>query len=404
MSITLLSPKESINFIETVKSHAIMPSFSKSLIDFIQAFSKELLENKENKSHPDLIALGFWMRKANLVNLKNQYLNTKQNKIWIARGLVFHIAPSNVDTIFIYSLFLSLLIGNTNIVRVSQSISPAMAIIIKTLNSLLKLPNFSIIKPMFCIVTYPHLDEINDSLSLACDTRVIWGGDSTVKKIRKSPLKPTATEITFADKYSLSIIQVETYLKNENKIKIAELFFNDSFWFDQLACSSPKSLFWLSSSKKNIVEAQSIFWKELDTIIKKKRYEFPKGSQIDKLTACYDLAISGNNDMSITQQVPITRVEIKTLGNFSREFHCGKGLFYEHSISNLSELTPHLTRKDQTVSTYGISKKELTEYISSELPRGIDRIVPIGKALDFDIVWDGQNIFQSFSREITIDI
>ena len=34
--------------------------------------------------------------------------------------------------------------------------------------------------------------------------------------------------------------------------------------------------------------------------------------------------------------------------------------------------------------------------------KGVDRIVPIGKTMDFDFIWDGYNLFDSFTRKISI--
>ncbi|MFC6804089.1 acyl-CoA reductase [Deinococcus caeni] len=36
------------------------------------------------------------------------------------RGLVFHVPPANVDTIFIYSWLMSVLAGNRNVIRLSS--------------------------------------------------------------------------------------------------------------------------------------------------------------------------------------------------------------------------------------------------------------------------------------------
>ena len=48
--------------------------------------------------------------------------------------------------------------------------------------------------------------DINDYLSSMCDLRVIWGGDETIRNLRMSPLPARATEIVFADRYSLAVI------------------------------------------------------------------------------------------------------------------------------------------------------------------------------------------------------
>ena len=81
----------------------------------------------------------------------------------------------------------------------------------------------------------------------------------------------------------------------------------------------------------------------------------------------------------------------------------GSGFFYESYISSLSEITPILNRKIQTVTYFGINKNCWEEVIQKNNPKGIDRIVPIGKALDFDIIWDGIDLLSAFTREIVIN-
>ena len=35
-------------------------------------------------------------------------------------------------------------------------------------------------------------------------------------------------------------------------------------------------------------------------------------------------------------------------------------------------------------------------------PAGIDRIVPMGKSMDFSLIWDGYDLIRQMSRRITI--
>jgi hypothetical protein len=35
-------------------------------------------------------------------------------------------------------------------------------------------------------------------------------------------------------------------------------------------------------------------------------------------------------------------------------------------------------------------------------PVGIDRIVPMGKAMDFALIWDGYDLIRQMSRRVTI--
>jgi hypothetical protein len=51
---------------------------------------------------------------------------------------------------------------------------------------------------------------------------------------------------------------------------------------------------------------------------------------------------------------------------------------------------------------FGFSEEELKDFIKNSNLRGIDRIVPIGKSLDFSIIWDGFNLIESLSRSVQV--
>ena len=70
-------------------------------------------------------------------------------------------------------------------------------------------------------------------------------------------------------------------------------------------------------------------------------------------------------------------------------------------ISKLSELKDYVSKKCQTITYYGISKNEFKNFVLEYNLLGVDRIVPIGKSLEIDLVWDGYDVIKSLSREVT---
>ena len=78
------------------------------------------------------------------------------------------------------------------------------------------------------------------------------------------------------------------------------------------------------------------------------------------------------------------------------------GIIFEYEINELEEIADILIDKDQTIVYYGYTKQQLIQLIEQVNGRGIDRIVPIGTALDFSETWDGQNFLTSFTREVVI--
>jgi hypothetical protein len=54
------------------------------------------------------------------------------------------------------------------------------------------------------------------------------------------------------------------------------------------------------------------------------------------------------------------------------------------------------------MSYYGLTNDQINNFLFDIKPKGIDRIVPIGKTTDFSIIWDGFNLINSLSRIITV--
>ena len=76
------------------------------------------------------------------------------------------------------------------------------------------------------------------------------------------------------------------------------------------------------------------------------------------------------------------------------------GLFYEGNLEDIHELCKKITTKMQTCVTYGIDDQKLAEILIENHVMGIDRIVPVGKAMDIGIYWDGYDVIGSMSRQI----
>src|SRR5690606_19668888 len=95
------------------------------------------------------------------------------------RGLVFHVPPGNVDTMFVYSWLLGLLCGNRNVIRLSRNRDEPVEILCRVAGAALS-EAAPALRAGNAVISYGHEAEINAALSAACDTRVVWGGDATV--------------------------------------------------------------------------------------------------------------------------------------------------------------------------------------------------------------------------------
>jgi len=378
----------------------LLPFFSREAINFLNELSSKILKRPDIRSFPELLALAFWLRKGNLVPIFQNWQNkvSKEEKVF-ARGVAFHIAPSNVDSIFLYSWALSLLSGNSNLVRVSRTRSNQLEILFEIINKLYKTH-----KKIACrnkLFTYEHDEDISSYLSVNSDLRIIWGGDETISLIKKLQSKTTTKDVTFSDKSSLAIINTKSYLSLDKNARneLAHSFFNDSYWFSQKACSSPGRVYFIGN---HAAETSKIFWKQLGLELIKNGSLDDVSLSIKKLTSVFQEIID-NDDIKplIIGKNDHPTVLLQESGS---PIHpsCGGGFFIERRLSNLNELPMLLRTKDQTLSYYGFSSEILNEICQDSLGLGLDRIVPIGHALNFHPVWDGYDLLTEFTKRLTL--
>ncbi len=348
--------------------------------------------------------MAFWMRESHLLDIKRDFIEKNGNKNWLPRGVVLYFAPSNVDSIFIYSWFISMLVGNLNIIRLSQKRSEQIGMLLQAINHLFEQEEYQEIRNRTLILSYEHNDEITKMLSERCDVRMIWGGDQTVQKIRSIQAAPHTYELVFTDKSSMAVLKAHK-VNNTSESDLNQLihqFYNDAFWFDQMACSSPKIIIWVGNENE-IFSAKKVFWSKCKEYILRKGTNFDPAVGITRMATGYSYAAQGFTQSLLTDKTNLPyRIEVHSLNKDIKEQHCGGGTFIELNLADLYHLTKHLTRKDQTLSYYGFTKEELIQFSYHLGGLGIDRIVPIGKALDFQETWDGYDLLVQLTREITV--
>lgn len=384
---------------EIIRNMAVTPTrnpFDDEIVNFLNDVSRTLLGMREARAYPDVVTLAFWIRKASVLNLKKRF-EKKDGDMHLGRGMVFHIAPSNVPVNYAYSLVSGLLTGNMNVVRLPSKDFDQVRIINRAIEE--SLSRFKHVKNYICLVRYERKREINDFLSAMSEVRMIWGGDRTIAELRKSPLMPRAGEIAFADRYSLAIIDSDVYLELDDKQKVAEGFYNDTYLMDQNACTSPCIVVWLGSRKE---EAKKIFWEKLHRIVREK-YSFQPIMGINKLTSSYLTAAAYPNvKIEDCQDNYLVRVKIPEIVDALMNWKDHSGYFLEYDCGEILELRTLCNDTHcQTIGFLG-ERETLFPLLESGI-KGVDRVVPIGKTMDFDLIWDGYDLTERLTRTIHLD-
>lgn len=387
--------------LDAMPSLASKKPFSDDVVAFVSDVSKSLRHNSLSRNFADVMTLGFWLREASVREIQNRFISKDNTKRMLGRGMTFHIAPSNVPVNFAYSMFTALLLGNAVAIRIPSKDFLQVQIIVSAIEEALQLHEN--IRPYVVLMKYGHEPEVNRYISGLCDVRVIWGGDSTVEEIRKAPLNPRATEITFADRYSLAVIKTDDYLKSDDATKelLIQGFYNDTYLTDQNACTSPRIVAWLGDDQSR-VSAMEDFYSRLHELVEAKYVLAPVWA-VDKLKKAYMAATSGKEIVVKRQNEDnlIYRIRVELPDDSLMAYRGNSGFFFETEISSARELAALCNNTScQTVGYFG--DINILDELIDEGIKGVDRVVPIGKTMDFEMIWDGYDLTERLTRLIAI--
>jgi hypothetical protein len=173
-------------------------------------------------------------------------------------------------------------------------------------------------------------------------------------------------------------------------------FYNDSYWFDQAACASPRAIYWVGEPAATAA-ARADFFARLGAVIHSKQPQVDAAMAVEKRVATYGLAVDGiATDISFAGNALAT-VELAGPEGIPRRW-LGTGTFPHSRVAALADLARVVQRRDQTVTHFGFTADELMSFAQVLAGRGVDRMVPIGQALSFSAIWDGYDLMREFTR------
>lgn len=375
------------------------PSFSPAVLEFLAHLSDALRADPVLGRDEEAAAFAFWCRRGHLAALHADHVDGAAR---LGRGLIFHVAPSNVPLLFLYSLAVGLLAGNANVVRLSGRAGGPIPALCALLSRLLELPEHAPIQARVSVVSYPRQAAgITRAYSERCDGRVVWGGDASVRALRGLPLKPAAVDVAFPDRWSLCLLS-EAHVAGLDTASLdllAHRFCNDAYRMDQNACSSPRLVLWLQDA--DVPDGtRDRWWRAVAG--QAGDYTLTPYMASEKYAALCRLAM---------EEPAVARVE--RWGNllyrvilirppvWPEAIRARGGTFLEYGLRALEELADFDSPRLQTVTCAGIAPAAVGRAAAAHRLRGITRAVPVGQALAFDPIWDGVDLLEALSRRIT---
>lgn len=377
--------------------------FDPAAVAFVREFAQRILKLPELRQFPELATLAHWFRPAAIEHLSRSAKGSG-DELMLARGLVFHMAPANVDVLFAYAWLMSVLCGNRNLARLSQKPSAQRSAMVGLLEAMRDENKHASVLERQLLLTYPHDDNVTAALSQHCHARIVWGGDRTVAHIRAVPLAPLAVELAFPDRFGVAAFDAARMAQasEEELPELARRFCNDTLWFGQQACSSPRTVYWVGDTD-TVRLARARFWPQVRHAA--VSHDDEPAALMARLTDAHLLAALGNplHLAGALDEFPL-RLTIPTADGSMREQQSGHGLVVEVVLKNLVELAAQLDDRDQTLVQFGFDAERLQQLVYALGNRAIDRIVPLGRALDFHHVWDGTDLLGTLTRRITCPV
>ncbi len=134
----------------------------------------------------------------------------------------------------------------------------------------------------------------------------------------------------------------------------------------------------------------------------KAKYDFRDIQGINKLTDAYRCAAGLEGvRLCFGADMLLTRAEIPGLYTNLMEYKGNSGFFLEYDCEDIMELRGICDdRRCQTLAYFG-DKKMLGPLLVSGI-HGVDRVVPIGRTMEFDLIWDGMDLVERLSRHMCI--
>ncbi len=397
---------------EIEKSREIFKNITtEKIIDLFHQFGRELLHNKEFISFEGVPFLSNWLRKGNIekIVLKNlgsfevlkDFIGEGRKKVKAQpRGVICQWIAGNVPTLGFFSLIQSILVGNSNIVK----IPPASQFIFLELIKLFRkteiegLKGSDILKTVAVIDFLPSDTKSNLNFSLSADARVIWGGQEAVDAISKTTKMTHCEDIVFGPKYSFGIVDKKAQ-ESEELSKLIRRFVNDIIIFDQGACSSPQVIFF----EKGDLSLESI-GQLFEEEFKLASERFPKNG-IDQFIASKIINIRAEYALSPEKKMLASKENDWTIlmdNNIRLEEPVQSRTIFLKQVESVMDCVNLITPRIQTIGTAIYDRNKLLEFTDAVTYKGVARCVLPGQMNFYDSPWDGIYFLNRLVRWVTL--
>lgn len=304
----------------------------------------------------------------------------------VPRGVVLHVGAGNVFLGIIDSLVIGILTKNVNIIKMSSSGSYFTNIFLEALK---EADEKGVIAGSIAVLNWKGgREDLEAAILSRVNAVFVWGGAEAVAAYRKKAPIHTRVE-GFGPKTSMGIV-FESALANEGFEGIARKAAVDAGLWDQAACSSLHTLYFICPDKKKAGRTAKAFLAEAKKAFADFQKELPQGR------------LSPDEKVEITRARQLARAD-KAMGAAELESSFPKTdwtiiyekdpayrvsplnrVLYVKCVSGLEEIKKSVAPFRDYLQTVGVAGNitERKRTLEALYDSGIARVVRLGRMLD----------------------
>ena len=163
----------------------------------------------------------------------------------------------------------------------------------------------------------------------------------------------------------------------------------------------PKLVLW--KGKRKNIRIKNHFWEKLSDFAKNKiEIDFYIANQ-KYLKFCETILQFKNIIKFQSYDNFVSRLSLSSLPKDIDQYFGSSGFFFEYDIKSLNDINHILNPKYQTMTYYGVEKETIVSFIEDLKVNAFDRVVPVGTALEIELIWDGYDMIRSLTRKVIIN-
>ncbi len=366
-------------------------------IDKLVKLSNSIKDLAVYQKDSDLLALSVFSFE--LVEQFHTWFKEK-SQIYFGKGTTFHIPSGNIPLMPFYSWLPSYLAGNPNIVRISRRLDDTY---IGRLVDLIDKVIGPIDGKMNIFYSSKYSEQLTLIASKVCKVRIVWGSYSTISTIRSKYPTEAVIDLCFPTRHSVSIIDVGNYseLDNTGRNLLCRRYIDDTIQFTFKACSSPHYTYWLGRKSEKYLLVLD-FLERISGMIARSETEMgvmstnnflDNQSNLLQRTKCKPIQLIAGKSIYY-----ISSKEVPSISKEQMDCHV-----YFINADYEEEIVNTWPSDIQTLSLINPMDYDFAVKISNKLgSKTPDRIIPIGHALKFSLLWDGQHFLETLTRQVFI--